>query len=769
MRVLLFGTLTAAVTFLHPTAATQNPPVASTLSGRVVTMAGAEQRPVRHAKVTLTGRGVMMPRIADTDTRGAYRFDRLPAGDYRIAVQKAGFVRLETDVHPDATLTMVRAGAIEGTVTDAAGDPVWNVAVTALQTQPDGAAPKTVAQVRTDDLGQYRLHSLAEGDYYVEAATDPVFLMTLFLTPGEKRPDVNRSYFPASATMDQAKPIHVTQGQDSTAMHLTFTPSAPFVDPSAPPAPPRPDATGTARIAGRIVDASSGKPIKDAQLLLLPVEGQRLTNWKRTDAQGRFEYGSLQAQRYTLRAQADRFVTLEFGQKRQDETGTQIVLRDGETFTANIALPRGTAIEGTLADEFGDPSPNVMVQTARKQYAAGRHRLMPTPGRLATSVTDDRGHYRISGLPPGEYYVAGLSGAYTDSNEVGGFAPTYYPGTPDPGAAVPVMVGIGADAAASFALVPARTFTISGTMVDGEGKPVAGRGTLWLATPDRLQRMDFNMARAITTADGRFVLRNVPEGSYTMQGFGPPPQGYKGPGNLAAMPFGWSPVTVADTNIEDLALKLTTGTALRGKFVLEDDALPRPKSGEVHVLPIPVEFDSSPVGGGPPPFNPREDLTFEVTNLSGMRRIVVSVSSPQWALKKITQNDLDITDTPLDFRAKDVESVEVHLTSKVTRLAGGVSDDKGPVADYAVVVFASDPAKWIDRSRFVAMTRPTQQGRFEVRGLPPEEYFVVALPGVVANEWQDPDFLQQLRPQATTITLLEGESKTVDLKLKRRP
>ena len=141
----------------------------------------------------------------------------------------------------------------------------------------------------------------------------------------------------------------------------------------------------------------------------------------------------------------------------------------------------------------------------------------------------------------------------------------------------------------------------------------------------------------------------------------------------------------------------------------------------------------------------------------------------QWTVKKITLNDLDITGTPVDLRTMDVEGIQVLLTPKVTRLAGAVSDDTGPVADYAVVVFASDPAKWIDRSRFVMMSRPTQQGRFEIRGLPPEDYFIIAVPGIVANEWQDPEFLQQLRPQATTLTLLEGESKTVELKLKRRP
>jgi hypothetical protein len=33
----------------------------------------------------------------------------------------------------------------------------------------------------------------------------------------------------------------------------------------------------------------------------------------------------------------------------------------------------------------------------------------------------------------------------------------------------------------------------------------------------------------------------------------------------------------------------------------------------------------------------------------------------------------------------------------------------------------------------------------------------------------DPEFLQAIRPQATTFSLLEGASKTLELKLKRRP
>jgi hypothetical protein len=769
MRTLACGVVAALLAFVQ--SAPQGPPRGGvSLTGRVTTGSGTDVRPVRRAKVTLTGPGLPAPRVTDTDTKGAYRFDRLPAGEYNVTVQKAGFVKLDADAPADATLTMVRGGAIEGVVTDAAGDPLMNVAVSALQPQPDGARPKPVTQSRTDDLGRYRLHSLAAGDYYVEAATDPAVIGSQVYMPGEKRPDVNRGFYPSAVALEDARTVRVSTARDSTGIDLTFVPSPPILDPAAAPPPPRPEPTGTARIAGRLVEAVSGKPIKGARLLLVPLEGVALTNWKRSDGQGRFEYTSLAARRYSLRVTADRFVSLEFGQVRPGETGTPIQVRDGEDFRADMKLPRASALEGTLLDEFGDAAPSVLVQVARRQFVAGRQRLMPMGGRTQSAVADDRGRFRISGLDPGDYYVEALSGAYTDQNEVGGFAPTYYPGTPDSGAALPVTVTFGADTdSATFALSPAKTLSISGTMVDADGKPISGRGTLWLATPDRLRRMDFLLARGVTAPDGRFILRNVPQGSYTMQGFGVRPPGGRGPGNLAAMPFGWQPVTVGDADLDGVVLKVTNGTFLRGKIVLDDSAAPPPKPEQVRVTTYPSEFDSAPVGGGPPPSVTRDDWTFEVTNMSGVQRVIVNVASPGWALKKITLNDFDITDRPVDLRTKNVEGVEVLLTPKVSDVGGAVSDDKGPVSDYAVVIFPSDPTKWIDRSRFVVMARPTQQGRFDVRGLPPEDYLAVALPGVVDTEFMDPEFLQQLRPYATAFVLTEGETKTLDLKLKKRP
>jgi len=304
--MLLLGVVSAAVTFTTPAVLGQSAP-GRTLTGKVVTGSGADARPVRRAKVTLTGPSLRAPIVADTDAAGVYTFDWLPAGDFTVRIQKPGFVALEAAAAPNAALTMIRGGAIEGVVADANGDPVLNVVIAALQPQTDRTAlPKPIAETRTDDLGRYRLHSLPAGDYFVSATADRAYLVNVFLMPGEKRPDAATAYYPAAGTIDEARYVRVSAGRDATAIDVTFTPPRAVADPPAPPPPPRPDRNGTGRIAGIVTDTTSGKPIRAAELLLLPApgQGQSLTHWIRTDARGRFEYTSLPAQRYTLRFQA---------------------------------------------------------------------------------------------------------------------------------------------------------------------------------------------------------------------------------------------------------------------------------------------------------------------------------------------------------------------------------------------------------------------------------------------------------------------------------
>lgn len=547
-----------------------------------------------------------------------------------------------------------------------------------------------------------------------------------------------------------------------TAASLLVCSSAAFAQETPAPKPP------AGRISGRITAADTHRPIKGARVRAVSPQGRQL--FAGTNADGRFELAGLAAGTYRLDASAPRYLPMYFG--GQPYTGLSAVvprgieLRDARHFdTADFVLPRGGALEGTVLDEFGDPAPNINIQVSQLMYGGGRRRLMPIGGGRP-QPTDDKGRFRVHGLAPGDYYIAALSGAFTEQNETGGFAPTYYPGTLDTSAAQRIRLGYGEERTdLSIQMIPAKMARVVGRVLDAAGAP-AGRVSVMLSPSDRLGAPGFMITRGISGADGTFTFRNVPPGSYTLQAFG---RQTTSAGNLGASEFGWLPVVVSGVDHHDLLMTVRKGPSLKGRVVLEEANGPALSPKDVYVHAVPIEFDSAPVGGGPPPFLMNDDWTFEVSNLSGQRIVRVNVRSPQWMLKRITRDGIDITDAPVDLRKDDVGDVEVVLTSKVTAVSGSVTDARGqPTADYSVVIFAADADKWTDPSRFIALARPNQDGSFIARALPPENYLAIALAGVTGSEWQDPEFLARIKDRATAVAVGDGEMKKIPLRLQPR-
>lgn len=530
-------------------------------------------------------------------------------------------------------------------------------------------------------------------------------------------------------------------------------------------APPTPDPKATAKISGRVTSADTGQPIRRATLRLVSFDVMRQARTAVTDGDGRFEFAGLLAGRYQLNASAERYLGLEFGQRRPPEPGRPIDLAEKQHFTdAYFSLPRAGVIEGTVVDEFGDPAPNISVMVYRSEFIAGRRRLMPAGSPTALRPTDDKGQFRLYGLTPGDYFVGAMSGVFTESNETGGFAPTFLPGVIDAASATPVRLGFGQSVTnLTVALVPAVMGQMSGRLVDPAGQPIGG-GNLVLVPSERSSAQAWHFARAVADADGNFTLRNVPPGTYTIQAFGRP----EGGGNLGRAPFGWLTLPINGESLRDLRVVVSAGTVARGRITFEGDAtLPRPT--EVRISPGPVDFESSPVGGGPPNAVTRDDWTFEVRNMTGRRVIRADVASPVWSLKRVTVNGMDVTDAPVDFRKDDVNGIEVALTARTTSVEGSVSDTDGkPSSSYSVVIFSALKDKWAFPSRFIALARPNQTGRFRVAGLPPETYLAIALPAVQGMEHLDPEFLEAQRGFATLFTIAEGEGKVLDLKIVRR-
>jgi hypothetical protein len=62
-----------------------------------------------------------------------------------------------------------------------------------------------------------------------------------------------------------------------------------------------------------------------------------------------------------------------------------------------------------------------------------------------------------------------------------------------------------------------------------------------------------------------------------------------------------------------------------------------------------------------------------------------------------------------------------------------------------------------------------RDGRFMVRGLPPDDYLIAAVPFLEAGDENDPERLAELRRYAVPVHLLEGDAKTLVLRLATTP
>ena len=173
------------------------------------------------------------------------------------------------------------------------------------------------------------------------------------------------------------------------------------------------------------------------------------------------------------------------------------------------------------------------------------------------------------------------------------------------------------------------------------------------------------------------------------------------------------------------------------------------------------------LGGGPSRVH--DDWTFEIKGLSGRRFIRAGGPPSGWALKSVTINGQDVTDSVLEFKpGENLSGLEITLTQQLPSISGTVQGEREmPSDDYVVVAFSSDSRRWGSQTRFVRTARPDQSGKFLLKSLPPDEYLLVAVESLEMGEESDPELLERLRRRATTVTLSEGDSKTLTLKLTR--
>jgi hypothetical protein len=496
-----------------------------------------------------------------------------------------------------------------------------------------------------------------------------------------------------------------------------------------------------------VIAADTREPIRKARVDLIATIGDR-RDPVYADNDGRFQFAGVSAGRYTLSAWKSGYAIATYGAPSFWAPASVIALEAGHSAEGfEIALAKGAAISGRVVDDAGEPLTDMQVSVGRAAPVNGR--VVFQAFGLPRS-TDDRGEYRVGGLPPGSYVVSVFGRAAPAVATAGGdtFArmrSTFYPQTPFVSQARPVAVRAGEEVGSIDVTFTPESLVaplISGRVIDPRGGAVQA---MVMATSTGEGVADAVRGQmAAVQESGEFSMRVVP-GEYTLTA--------QTDDQIAK-----TRVTVDRSDV-GVDLVLAPGARVAGRVVFEGTSR-RPDGLEV--VAVPPEQ-----GGGPePPRNNyvpariRPDGSFRLTRLLGNLELRVVPETRGWRPKSITASGRSLLDVPVDFKAgADLRDVVIVMTDRTATLTGSVSSgSQTPLpASLSVLVFPNNPLQ-AHRARWL---RLDQLGGFVVTDLSPGDYLVAAVADVDDLQWQNTAYLNRFRSAATRVVVGDGETKSI--------
>ena len=271
----------------------------------------------------------------------------------------------------------------------------------------------------------------------------------------------------------------------------------------AQPQPPIP-ATGNGSVSGVVLNSASGTPLPRAYVTLMVFGNTGVQSFGAvTDTEGKFTIGALPPGQLSLNLEHVGFIAPATGNRLPDPQLRADEKKEGLKLTLT---PTG-AISGRVLDAEGGPVQGAIVS------------LDGAPSGVNPATSDEKGQFRISGVPPGLYRVAANpavmpfpSEIRTDGTSEVHYARTYYPATLTVKDGQRLELRAGAEAEGiDIRLVRTPVVSISGKVLDAPaGGKIVVRAMASAATGYGSQ-----MAPSVKP-DGSFQFWQLDPGKYTL-------------------------------------------------------------------------------------------------------------------------------------------------------------------------------------------------------------------------------------------------------------
>jgi 5-hydroxyisourate hydrolase-like protein (transthyretin family) len=279
-----------------------------------------------------------------------------------------------------------------------------------------------------------------------------------------------------------------------------------------------------------------------------------------TDQDGVYHISNVPSGNYWVAPVAPALVISDVNNSR----GQAVIITESENVDGiDFELVRGGVITGRVIDADGHP-----ILEERITLSPADERNQRGSVDANGSTTDDRGIYRIFGVPAGRYKVS-VGGEGSRFNRGSGrksLPQTFYPDAADSAKAGIVEIDEGTEATKIDITVgqAVQGFSVSGRILDGEtANPVPNVGIML----NRILFMDANNSRSYTEnsevrsdAQGQFRITDVRPGKYQISFYAP---------EIGIRAEQQPTFDVVDQDVTGLILKTSKGASIAGSLVFE--------------------------------------------------------------------------------------------------------------------------------------------------------------------------------------------------------
>jgi hypothetical protein len=497
------------------------------------------------------------------------------------------------------------------------------------------------------------------------------------------------------------------------------------------------------RIAGRIVNSSTGEPLARAAIAALAEHDSHVVASAFSDADGHFAIEHLPAGKYPLTASKRGFRTALYDE--HEDFNTAIVTGDGQdTEHLQFQLAPAAVLHGIVTGDGGDPVEAASVLLFKRPDSAH-------PGDRITQVdganTDDTGAYEFSNLPAGEYFVAvkadpwyalhGPANRNPDSTAMNldvAYPITFFDSTIDEASAAPITLSVGSREEANVNLhaVPALRLRLPHVMRRD-------------APPVELRQMVFGTQIQSHGAD----LLAVQNGTMELTGIAP---------GHYELTHGNPPRTLELDAASDVEIDATAGT----QSVSVTGTLRYPSGASVDE-DASLLLESADDAGGKPRFSTLAHKgrfqfdsvlpgrwAFSAFGLdNGQTLPVVAVMNGGRAL---AGNQIVVAEQPLN--------VSVAISRAETRIEGFARMNGKPAVGVMIVLVPREPAAY---QALMRRDQTDSDGSFALRNVPPGQYTVIAIEDGWKLDWRRREAIARYLPGGTSVTVSAGSGVLVRL------